>query len=402
MKKLLFIGMSLNIGGAEKSLVNLLNMIDFTEYSVDLLLFQKKGAFLQQIPPEVNIIEDKTVKVLFQSARDSIKQKKVSIRILKLIVARYVSTLINSLIWKQFDQIRLHRWSDCYKHIIPACSAYYDVAVAYSGGDTAYYMVDKVNAKRKIYYFHSDYSQIDIDAKLEKIYVDRADLVVTISEKCKESLIKLFPEKKNEIIVLNNLSSPIFIQKLAKEYIPSEFDVPEGVLKITSVGRLIHIKGFDIAVEVAKILKVKGVKFCWVVVGEGEERNTIEKKINKYGLEKNFILVGQKKNPYPYILNADLLLQTSRFEGKSVVLDEAKILEVPAIVTDYNSAHDQIKNGVDGFIVEMNQCSIANKICECAENREIINKIKKGIRINEEIQNIDRYMRCLVEDNFYY
>ena len=187
MKNLLFIGMSLNVGGAEKSLVNLLNMIDYKKYNVDLLLFQKKGAFLKQVPCEVNIIEVSEISILFQSAKDSLKRYPLTFSMMKQVIRRYFDTLLCKIKWKQFDQMRLNRWIKYYVDLVPANDQKYDVAIAYAGGECAYYMFDKVIADKKIYYFHSDYSKIDIDVELEKQYVDRADLIVTISEKCKNS-----------------------------------------------------------------------------------------------------------------------------------------------------------------------------------------------------------------------
>ena len=79
-KKILIIGSSLNIGGAEKSLINLLNMMDYAAYDVDFLLFQKEGAFVKQVPEEVNWLEERTIKVLYQSIGKTLKQKKLSLR----------------------------------------------------------------------------------------------------------------------------------------------------------------------------------------------------------------------------------------------------------------------------------------------------------------------------------
>jgi glycosyltransferase involved in cell wall biosynthesis len=396
MKKLLIIGMSLNVGGAEKSLVNLLNMIDYSQYNVDLLLFQERGDFLKQVPSEVNIISERIIKVLFQSFSDTLRLPSKGFKDIYFILLRYIASIIETLKWKQFDQIRIHRWIDFYKNAIPNNKNIYDVAVAYAGGDTAYYMVDKVNAVRKVYFFHSDYSKINIDADLERRYVNQVDTVITISNICKRSLDKLFPEKKKDIVVLRNLSSPKLIWKLANEYKPKEFGVKENTIKLVSVGRLNAIKGYDIAVEAANILKKSGVDFRWVVVGEGEERRKIERQIKRYGLEQHVILTGLKVNPYPYILNSDILLQTSYFEGRSVVLDEAKILKTPAIITNYNSAHDQIQNGIDGLIVEMSAEGIAAGIINCIQDKAKLLSMKDAANIDSTVNDIECYMKVLI------
>jgi len=396
MKRLLFIGMSLNVGGAEKSLVNLLNMIDCNKYSVSLLLFQKKGVLLKQIPRDVNLVEIPEIKVLYQPAKDSIKTETVTTKMIKLIVARYFGGIISRIKWKQFDQIRINRWMKYYSKLITQNAEIYDVAIAYAGGECAYYMFDKVKAGKKIYYFHSDYSKIAIDVDLERKYVDQADLIVTISEACKKSLITLFPEKAKDIVVLQNMSSPQLIKAMSQEYMPDEYKQSQSPFRIVSVGRLHEIKGFDIAIEAAGILKKRGYNFCWVIVGEGDERKKLQKMIAEYGLNDCFILAGLKENPYPYIANANVLLQTSRFEGKSVVLDEARILGIPAIVTNYNSAPDQINDGIDGIIVEMNPEAVAQGIERVITNPEILSELAANISIDEKLCDIDNYIKNML------
>lgn len=128
-------------------------MIDYSQYNVDLLLFQERGDFLKQVPSEVNIISERIIKVLFQSFSDTLRLPSKGFKDIYFILLRYIASIIETLKWKQFDQIRIHRWIDFYKNAIPNNKNIYDVAVAYAGGDTAYYMVDKVNAVRKVYFF---------------------------------------------------------------------------------------------------------------------------------------------------------------------------------------------------------------------------------------------------------
>lgn len=392
MKKILILGSSMNIGGAEKSLINFLNMMDYEKYEVDLLLFQQEGPFMKQIPHEVNIVNRKDVEVLYQNIKATLSMPDKTIKDILLASLRYVSTLYEKIKWKQYDKVRIHRWIDYYSTRISELEKKYDLAIAYAGGDTAYYMVEKVQAKKKVYFFHSDYSKIDIDVEAEKKYVDLSDLIVTISDVCKQSLINLFPEKKNEIIVLNNLSSCKLINRMADEFEPKELQNVRG-RKIVSVGRLHEIKGFDMAAEAASIMKKKGFQFRWVVVGDGDERAKLENMISEYALKDYFVLVGAKENPYPYIKNADVLLQTSRFEGKSVVLDEAKILGVPPIITNYNSAHDQVNSGYDGVIVDMNPQDIAKGIMSMSQIE--LETYRDNIIVDKSLEDIDGYMAAL-------
>ena len=394
--KILVVGMSLNVGGTEKSLVNFLNMIDYKKYDVDLILFQKEGVFLKQIPNEINVLDIEEIEILFQSFSKTIKKYKYSFSKICLGLKRYLVTIFEKCKWKQFDKIRIHRWMDYYSKWIRNNEKKYDVGIAYAGGETAYYLIDKVKCKQKIYFFHSDYSKINIDVSLEESYINKANKIITISEACKNSLVNLFPQQKSKIFVLQNLSSPNLINKLADEYFPKEYEEYKGI-RIVSIGRLHEVKGYDMAIEAAKILVDKGIDFKWFVVGEGPERKKLTILINKYHLENIFYLIGLRENPYPYIKQADILVQPSKFEGKSVVLDEAKILFKSIIVTNYNSAGDQIVNDESGIIVPMNGKGIAegliNLIINENKRRELSEFLKNNI--DSTIYDIDNYMNTL-------
>lgn len=395
MKKILITAMSLNVGGAEKSLVNFLNMIDYSKYEIDLLLFQKKGAFLKQVPQNVNIIEIDEITVLFQSIKDTIK--RFGLKYLFLSIKRYLYTFLEKTKYKQFDQIRIHRWLDFYYKLIPNNNIKYDLAISYAGGETAYYIIDKVKADRSVYFFHSDYSNIDIDVELEKYYVDKASTIVTISNACKISLIKKFNDIQNKVVVLQNLTSIEFLKKLASSYYPKEYKNFEDNI-IVSVGRLHEIKGYDLAIESAELLKKHEIKFKWFVIGEGAERKKLEKMIKARNLENDFLLLGLRENPYPYIKNAKIVVQPSRFEGKSVVLDEAKMLGIPMVVTNYSSAKDQIIDGKTGIIAKMSPEGIAEKIEEILKDKNKYNEIKielNNIDFSKE-NDIESYMNALI------
>ena len=375
-------------------------MIDYDKYSVDLLLFQNIGVFCKQIPAEVNILYVEPIQVLFQSFANTLKMKNRSLKNIVLAVKRYIVTLIGMIRWKQFDQIRIHRWIDYYSKYIPENSKKYDVGVAYSGGETSYYLFDKVTCcRKKVCFFHNDYSQIDIDINVEEQYVKKADLIVTISDACLESLKELFPKYNDKMIALQNPSSPRLIKKMSEDFYPKEYKKDDCSIKIISVGRLHPQKGYDMAVKAAHILKEKKIDFKWYVVGEGQERKSLEKEIAKYDLEDRFLLLGIRENPYPYICNADILIQPSRYEGKSVVLDEAKVLGIPIVVTNYNSVEDQIKNGINGLIVEMTPEGLSEGIEELIQNPLLQKYLRDNLEkeLDGALDNIDYYLNVICE-----
>lgn len=378
-KRLLITAMSMNIGGAEKSLVNLLNLLNYETYDVDLLLFQRRGDFLPQVPAQVNVISVPEIDVLYGvEPRDPMSAaRKVAIK-----AWRYLATGIMRIAERQFDRRRLLRWQRFYSALVPKLEGRYECAVSYSGGETFWYVVEKVEAARKVTYFHSDYSNIDIDVVKELAYLEKADRIATISQACADSLRRLFPTQREKVCVVQNPTCVGLVRKLSEESIADGFAASNKRLKIVSVGRLEEPKGFDLAAHGAVIAKRElGSAFEWVVVGDGGEREKVESIIAKEDIADVFRLVGSKINPYPYMVAADVLAQPSRFEGKSVVLDEARVLGLPILATAYSSVHDQVRDGIDGKIVALSPEGIAEGIAMLVNDPGYLRILTDGVRV---------------------
>ena len=371
MRKILFVIPSMRIGGAEKSLVNLLNLIDLNEYDVNLLMFKPEGDLLQQIPSGIHILETEPSLFYAYKCDKNVFSHKSGIRSEML---RIFSTGICKILYG--DCARQKRWTKFYKALLPKLDSEYDVAIGYLEGDASYYVIDKVNAKRKILWVHSNFDNIkkNEDVSVYKEYFREADKVVSISDKCVQVLQDNYPDMRNKFVFLPNLTSSVVLKNTAKAAIDEKF--LKDIFNIVSVGRLTEAKGFDMAIDALKILKERKVPVHWWIVGDGELRECLEKQVRNNGVEQYLTFLGSKSNPYPYMNNADLIVQTSRWEGKSVVLDEAKILGKPILATAYATVKDQIENGKEGVIVEMNAESIAKGIECLVEDESVLNRIR--------------------------
>lgn len=365
MKKLLFVMMHLKMGGAERSLVNLLNEIDYNEYSVDLLLIKKEGELISQLPKNVNVIETP------YELRSLFSNQIEKIRGIKYFIIRGYSIIYSEIYGrvKPGDNCAV-RWNGFYDKAIPKLDRKYDVASSYLAGPSMFYVANKVNAKKKIVFIHNDYiaSGAIAGKNTDLPYFKKFDLIPTISEQCRNSLVKEFPEMKDKFVVVPNITSTQLIKVRSEEFIPEEYKERKNIL--CSIGRLNNQKGFDIAVQAATLLKATGVSFSWFVIGEGEERKKLQEMISQNHLEDSFFLLGIRDNPYPYIKNSDIVVQTSRYEGKSMVLDETKILAKPIIATDYTTVRDQLSDE-EGMVVEMTPHGIADGIQKMLENKKI-------------------------------
>ena len=188
---------------------------------------------------------------------------------------------------------------------------------------------------------------------------NKFDHIIAVSEACKHSFLKKYHELENKVIVIENITSPEFIRKMADEKVDNPM-INDNRFKVVTVARLSHAKGIDHAVKALKILKDKGYDdIAWYVVGYGGDEAMIKGLIKELKLEDSFILLGKQTNPYPYMKAADLYVQPSRYEGKAVTVGEAQILSKPVMITNYTTAKSQVKDGFDGYITELSVEGIA-------------------------------------------
>ena len=368
-KSVLFIISNMHTGGVSKSMTSLLNVIDTDKYDISLLLISPTGELMPLIPKSIKIITNPILSALSSRFDGFIRLIKLGKPILALMhIIRLLLSRIN-----RSCAGRLLAW------LMPPIEGEYDIIVDYNGQHQLYYMVNKLHGKKKVTFFHSDYSKWPYYYNADKKYFPKVDAIFTISDTCVKSLKKYFPECKSKIMKMENISSPALINKLAQE----DIDLPpfEGITLVT-IGHICYNKGIDLAINSAQILKKNGIKFRWLFIGKVLEQKYLE-EINKLGLDDIMIFEGTKVNPYPYIHHADIIVHPSRFEGRSIALDEVKILCKPVVVTNFSTVNDQFKNGYNASICEMNGEAIANSIielCNCSNlMKQYSSNLKKQI-----------------------
>ncbi|MDO4354902.1 MAG: glycosyltransferase [Clostridia bacterium] len=367
-KKLLFVMAEMYRGGAEVSLINLFKLIDINRYDIDLLVFDQAGPLMSAIPSNVNLLpRDRELRCISTSSKKEFIEN-ISIGTFFARLAYQTTKKSSDIPYVQNQD----KWNRLYRPILKPLQKEYDTAIAYMHSLPSYFVIDKVQAKRKILWVHNDYSKLLQGKDFDRVYFEKADEVVTISAQCVKELQKAFPNLDNKFKCIGNLNPAGEIKRKALEFVPEEY---AGIYetKIVSIGRLTNQKGFDIAVEAARLLKNKNIPFQWFIIGTGELRQALSQQIEICNLEDRVHLLGSKQNPYPYIYNSDMVAQTSRFEGKSIVLDEAKILCKPILTTNYTSVNDQIENGVTGIIVPIDASQIAAAI-EMMISKEMIRR----------------------------
>ena len=337
--------------------------IDYKKYKVELLLIEQKGIFINEIPDEVKLVDlDKLRPEFFNSSGKSIisliKKRSFVLALIRIIITGIV------LIDKGYGAILMSKF-------IPKIDEEYDCCIDYNGQYLNYYMIDRVNAKRKITYFHSDYEKWDYYKNADKKYYKKADAIVTISETCVESLKKYFPEVSNKIYCIENIITNKTVSLNSKV----NFKKDKDKLCIMTVGRVCIDKGLEYATDAAVLLNKANIKFKWYWVGPGNDITEHKRMIIDKKIEDVFEFLGPTNNPYDYIRAADICVYPSKFEGKSVVIEETKIINKPIVVTNFSTVSNQIENMKSGIIVEMNGNAVYEGIKQLIDDNQLAKDI---------------------------
>lgn len=375
MKKVFIYIHSLEIGGAERSLIGLLNSIDYSEYEVDLFLSRHTGEFFNLIPenvnllpqikqytylavPIANLIKNGALKIAFGRAIGKLKAK----RFLKRNNLQY-----NPGITAEYS----HKYT---KKFMPEISdVEYDLAISFL--TPHYFVSEKVNSKIKIAWIHTDYTKLSIDVDSELKMWDKYDKLVAVSDKCKESFIKIFPTLKDKVTVIENILSSDYVRSQADVDVFDEIKSEKNCVNILSVGRFECAKNFESIPEIVSKMK-NNVK--WYIVGYGGLEEKIRNKITEFNMEDRVIILGKKSNPYPYIKACDIYAQPSLYEGKAVTVREAQILCKPVVITNFTTAASQVNAGVDGVIIPMEIDECAKALDDFIVNTELQKKLIKN------------------------
>ncbi|MFR6064425.1 MAG: glycosyltransferase [Eubacterium sp.] len=374
MKRILFVIDSLVCGGAEKSLVSLLETLSQTEYTMDLMLLKRGGVFESLIPNNVNIVEPpyyyrylqgEKVKSIFSLLKCKFYRIYTSI-LLRLLKNKYsVPQIIfignRPAVQNEFKKLN------------------YDVAVAYSQGVPTYIVADLIKAKKKFAWINCDYINTTYNKSFDYNYYKKVDYMVAVSKYVYDSLSAIKSEYKQKRQYITDIINPKIILSSSELKKNNEVSAYSG-FKIVTVGRLEWVKGYNLVVKAAKILKQNGLNFKWFIIGEGPERKNIEQEIATNHLENTICLLGLKANPYPYMKSADLYVQTSLKEGLGLTVIEAMILNKAIVCTNFTTANELINNHCTGEIVAIDANSIANKIIELYNDHEKISSLENNLK----------------------
>lgn len=399
MKKIIFVIESMNIGGTEKALLSMISEIPIHKYDITILLLENSGGFLGFIPKHIKVKYLKEYSDVKFYMNKSAKELLLS----EIKSNKYfdgIKTLIYYGISRVLKDYNIYFNNKIMKRV-SMLNEEYDVAISYQGPPSnfsAYLVANKIKAKKRIQWIHSDVSKLNLDIKTTNNLYKRFNKIFVVSNEAKKKFEELFPEQIDKTEVFRNiLSSKLAIQQSElKVGFNDNFD---GI-RILTVGRLSGEKGQGITIPILSKLREEGYNVKWYCVGEGVLREKYEKLIKEYNLEDYYILLGNDANPYPYFKECDIYVQPSKFEGYCITLAEARMFNKPIVSTDFIGAREQISHNENGFIVPFNEKKLYNAIKSLIDNEELRRKFisnlkKQDVDTTNEIDKLYKFIDCI-------
>lgn len=367
-KKVLFIMPSMFIGGAERSLLGLLEALDKEEWDVSLFLYRHEGEFLKEIPSYVKLLPEIDAYRTFDvPIKSLLLSKKFPFGLARLfskvaIKAHCLLTREKQGVWMSMQYTARYLLP-----LLPDIPGEYDMAIMFLGVGNI--LIHKVQARTKLTWCHTDYDTLGPDRKMDMQTYSAVDHVVAVSEECAEKIRNHYPELKEKVIVIENILAVGLGRQQAMEYTADMVREP-GEIVLLSIGRYCEAKNFDNVPDICSRLRKIGLPVKWYIIGYGSDEEKIRNRITVEGMQEHVILLGKRENPYPYIKACDLYVQPSRYEGKAVTVREAQMLGKPVVITRYATSSSQLEDGVDGIIVPMDNEGCAQGIAALLRDPE--------------------------------
>ncbi len=351
-KKLLIVSHAMYLGGAERSLLGLLDALDPQMWDIDLFLLRHEGELMDMIPDHVTLLPAiPAYTVLARPMKQTLAEGHfllTAVRVAAKIAAHHYTQkhqFTESIVGLEYS----HKYTCPFMPQIQPDKEY-DLAISFL--TPHYFVAQKVRAKKKIAWIHTDYTQVQLNVKSETAMWSAYDHIASISDAVTDSFLKVFPALKDRIILMENILPERLVRKQAEEMDVSA-EMPEKGIRLLTIGRFCYQKNFDNIPRICSLLLDAGLDVYWYLIGFGSDEKLIQKRIEEAGMENRVILLGKRENPYPYIKACDVYVQPSRYEGKAVTVREAQMLHKPVIITNYATASSQLEDGVDGMVIPM-------------------------------------------------
>lgn len=394
-KKLIFVINTMGRAGAEMAMLELMRCLPAEKYEISLYVILGQGELVRELPKHVRVLNRIycDTSVLSENGRRHIHKTVIRCffhngrwfrKLFHLIAVAFEMQTKKKF---QLDKLLWRMISDGGEYP----KEEYDLAIAYLEGGATYFTADHVKAKKKAAFVHIDYGNAGYSRRMDKNCYDKFDRIFAVSEEVRTSFLKVYPEWEEKTGIFHNIINRDRILILADR--EGGFSDKYDGIRLLTVGRLTYQKAYDIAITVMKRIKDAGYKARWYVLGEGDQREALEKQIKSLGLERDFKLLGAVDNPYPYYKGCDIYVHATRFEGKSIAVQEAQVMGCAIVASDCNGNREQISDGDDGILCGFSTEGIAGAIISLIEDEGKRKRLgdaaaKKRLENEEEMQQM--------------
>ena len=381
MKRILIVSHAMELGGAERSLIGLLNVLDPKRYEIDLFLLRHEGELLEYIPEYVHVLPKVAAyTVLARPMKDTLREGHFWLTGVRLY-AKIQAARYNKKHQYKDSAVALEYSHKYIKRYMPKINPTVEYDLAISFLTPHYFVAEKVRAKKKIAWIHTDYKKVQINIPSETVMWWKYDYIAAISVDVSISFLDVCPSLRSKLILIENILPERLIKRQAMELdVTKEMPVIKDGFRFLSIGRYCTAKNFDNVPAICSCLLKKGFKVKWYIIGFGGDEELIRQKIAAAKMEEYVILLGKKENPYPYIKACDLYVQPSRYEGKSVTVREAQMFAKPVVMTDYRTSGSQLEDGVDGVVVPMDNEGCADGIAKLLDDPKKMQSLSEACR----------------------
>ncbi|WP_273832020.1 glycosyltransferase [Guptibacillus sedimenti] len=387
MKSIVIVTRRLIVGGIEKALLSMLEVIPKDKFKITLLLMGAEGELVKDIPTHVEVKfifgEEKTTQKIWRGLKKG-KFKEIS----SLIKYRFMV--------KEFKTIYEREYYE--SQMLPILETEYDIAIAYHtpASFPVVYVMKNIRASVKVAWIHSDVSQYEKELQPYKDLYVNYDRIFCVSEYAKKEFLKMFPGLKTKTNVFYNIinKNNLILLSVKEKGFTDEFD---GI-RILTIGRLSAQKGQDLIPKILSDLISNGLNVKWYCIGEGDGRKQIENAIKKHGVADHMILLGTLTNPYPFLAQCDLYVQPSRHEGYCITLAEARAFNKPIVTTDFVGAREQITHLQTGLITNFDSDKIFSSVLKVLNDKELATRLQDNLSKKEFVgghSEINKLYKCI-------
>ena len=349
-RNILILMPSLRAGGAERTLINLLQKIDSNRFKIDLYVISKMGPYVKEVPEYVNVT------YFFKNE----------------FIARFLGYIH-----------RKYNFNWIFKRKMQSVEKMYDVGISYLDANFTELLFYTDKIKKRVAFIHSSYkthdnydrfySRKEYNQKLRKNRYSKLDAIYFVSDDAMTEFIEVFGEYP-KMKVINNMIDRDAILRKSRE--SAELKDRQS-FSFSAVGSLMAVKGFDRLIRAASVLKEKGYRFSIELAGAGEEAVNLRRLINNLNMKDTVFLHGFVSNPYPLMKNSDAFVMSSISEAFPTVLCEAMILGLPTIVTNCSGCRGLVNSGEYGLMAEQDDADLANKMMVFLDQPDTLEYFRK-------------------------